>query len=593
MRFASNKKLYLPAFTLIAVVLLLLIMIAISTVRTLSHQRLTALAFMNNQGITLMHSLEAAVVTGMRMPMWGDDSVKILIDEFGKNKNLAYIYIFDKTGVIIHASPASLEGTPSPWRPELEDDARIVSRLVPSGSGGQVYEMAKRFHSPLSMPYNPMPMHRMAPHGGNSLSMSDHHKDSTLVLGLSMSDVEAAHHSDLQHAAIMGATLLALGTGAFFFIFVIQNYYLVARALDKNRDYLKLVMASMSNGLLSIDGQGNLVTINNAAQQMLGINHPFSDRTNLRTILDFDTTGIEKTLADGTPVIDREIVFDKPSGSPFGAVVLSISISPIIAETGESASAGAVIILRDLTEIKQLQEKVRRSEKLAAIGELAAGIAHEVRNPLSSIRGFAQFLMRVLKEQPREREYAQLMVKEVDRINTVVTNLLSFARPVHPEPEPTDMSRLLRHVVRLVQEDAELRGIEIKMAVSPELSPVVIDANQITQVLLNLVLNALQAVSEKGRILVGAIQPREGLLEIYVEDNGPGIPPELIKRVFDPFFTTKEKGTGLGMAIVHMMVENHGGEIRVVSPLPGQNAGCRMTIHLPVPVATDGSHSEQ
>ena len=590
MRFASNKKLYLPAFTLIAIVLLLLIMIAISTVRTLSHQRRTALAFMNNQGITLMHSLEAAVVTGMRMPMWGDDSVKILIDEFGKNKNLAYVYIFDKTGVIVHASPASLEGTPSPWRPGLEDDTRIMSRLVPAGNGSQVYEMAKRFHSPPLMPYGAM--RGMLQRGGNNPPMPDHHKDSTLVLGLSMSDVEAAHHSDLQHAAIMGATLLALGTGAFFFIFVIQNYYLVASALDKNRDYLKLVMASMSNGLLSIDGQGILVTINNAAQQMLGINHPDGGRTNLRTVLNFETTGIEKTLADGTPVIDREIVYDKPSGSPSASAVLSISISPIIGETGESASAGAVIILRDLTEIKQLQEKVRRSEKLAAIGELAAGIAHEVRNPLSSIRGFAQFLMRVLKEQPREREYAQLMVKEVDRINTVVTNLLSFARPVHPEPEATDISLLLQHVVRLVHEDAELRRVEIKVAVPPELGPVVIDANQITQVLLNLVLNALQAVTDEGRILLGAFQPREGLLEIYVEDNGPGIPPELRKRIFDPFFTTKEKGTGLGMAIVHMIVENHGGEIQMVSPLPGQNAGCRIAIQLPVPVAIDGSQGE-
>ena len=122
-----------------------------------------------------------------------------------------------------------------------------------------------------------------------------------------------------------------------------------------------------------------------------------------------------------------------------------------------------------------------------------------------------------------------------------------------------------------------------------ELNNVLIDANQVTQVLLNLVLNALQALTSEGRILLGAVQHRKGIIEFYVEDNGPGIPAEIMQRIFDPFFTTKEKGTGLGMAIVQMIVENHGGEIQVVSPLPGRNAGCRITIQLPVPLETEGA----
>ena len=194
----------------------------------------------------------------------------------------------------------------------------------------------------------------------------------------------------------------------------------------------------------------------------------------------------------------------------------------------------------------------------------------------------------MLKDQPREGEYAQLMVKEVDRIDNVVTNLLSFARPVHPEPTSTEILQLLQHVIRLVSEDAKLRNVEIKTEVAQDLTDVLIDPNQMTQVLLNLVLNALQAVASEGRIIVGAQKVQGNLLEFYVEDNGPGIQPEMVKRVFDPFFTTKEKGTGLGMAIVQMIVENHGGEIQVKSPLSGQTAGCRITIHLPVPVATPG-----
>jgi len=584
MRFISNKKLYFPAFTLIAVVLLLILMIAISTYRNLSHQRRTSLAFLNSQGVTLLHSLEAAAKTGLLMPMWGDDAVKALISEFGNNRNLDYIYIFGQDGIIKHASPASMVGSRARWRPELDDSDKVITRLSETDSGSQVYELAERF-SPLPM----MPHHQgrqMPMHGSEGFSLNDHTGD-TVVLGLSMEELETAHKSDLQHAMIMGATLLVLGSAAFFFAFVIQNYYLVDRALDKSRDYLKLVMASMSNGMLSIDAKGNIVTINHNAENLLGINDQEIRQLDLRTFIDFTSTGIEKTLADGTPVVEKEIVYNRPSGP----VTLSLSVSPIINEDKKSSSAGAVVILRDLSEIKRLQKRVRRSEKLAAIGELATGIAHEVRNPLSSIRGFAQFLKRVLKDQPKEREYAELMVKEVDRINNVVTNLLSFARPVHPEPESTNIPELLQHAIRLVQEDANLRKVAIHLHVPEDanLDSVMTDGSQMTQVMLNLILNALQAVDADGRIWIAARKPDADSLELCVEDDGPGIPPDKAKRIFDPFFTTKEKGTGLGMAIVQMIVENHGGDIQVVSPVPGKTHGCRIVLRLPAVVAAPES----
>lgn len=574
MRFVSNKKLYLPALTLIAVVLSLILIIAVSTFRTLSHQRQTALTFLNSQGVTMLQSLEAAVLAGTHTPMWTQDSIKILIDEFGKNKNLAYIYIFSKDGIITHASPASLVGTMAEWRPILEGDQQIITRLHKTLGGRQVYELAKRF-----LP-SPAGAHRQSlPGSGGHGMMHDHHIGDTVVLGLSMEEVEIAHSADLQHAFVMGAILLVLGSGALFFIFVIQNYYLVDRALDKSRDYLKLVMASMSNGMLSIDTGGNIITINNAAEDLLEIDAKKISQLNLQSILDFKSSGIDRALTDGTPVTDVEIVYEKPSGR----VVLSLSVSPIVDEDRKSQFTGAVIMLRDLTEIKRLQEKVRRSEKLAAIGELAAGIAHEVRNPLSSIRGFAQFLKRALKDRPKEGEYAELMVKEVDRINNVVTNLLSFARPLQPEPSPTDIREFLRHTMRLVEEDAKIRKVDIQLDLSPDqdLDKVSIDGSQMTQVMLNLVLNALQAVDAGGRIWLAAGMNGE-FLELSVEDDGPGIPPERVKRIFDPFYTTKEKGTGLGMAIVQMIVENQGGEIRVSSPVPGKTNGCRISVVVPV-----------
>jgi two-component system sensor histidine kinase HydH len=243
---------------------------------------------------------------------------------------------------------------------------------------------------------------------------------------------------------------------------------------------------------------------------------------------------------------------------------------------------GAVVVLRDLREIKLLQEKVKRSEKLAAIGELAAGVAHEIRNPLSSIRGFAQFLRHSLKDKPQEKEYAETMVTEVDRINKVVTDLLTFARPMTVEISPTDITELIEHSIRLVEADALARDIKIQMKVS-DLPKLRLDANQITQALLNLLLNALQALPPKGSIETGAeLDTAESRLHLWVKDDGPGIPFNQIKKIFDPFYTTQKKGTGMGLAIVYKIAENHNGEIKVDSPPKGMTRGCCFSIIIPI-----------
>jgi len=573
MQIIRHKRLYLPAVTIIAVVLLLIVLIVVLAHRTLDHQRKTALRFLHSQGVTVLHALEAGALTGMLMPMWNEDSVKALIREIGKNKNVAYIYIYDQRGIIIHASDPSKEENPSVWRPKLDNDHEVVARLRTLDNGSQVYELAKRF-SPGSLLQPQKPDHMMG--RGNIRRFADHHAGNTVVLGMSMEEFEAAHRSDVEHAVIMAATLLVLGSGALFFTFVIQNYYLVDKALTQSRDYLRQVIASMANGMLSIDTHGKIISYNNLALHLLGIKAAEVKHIDLKTLIDFESLGILKLLATGESVVEKEIVHDRGSER----VPLALSISPILDENGHCT--GAVIILRDLTEIKRLQEKVRRSQRLAAIGELAAGVAHEVRNPLSSIRGFAQFLAHVLKEQPQEREYAEIMVKEVDRINNVVTNLLSFARPVKPELTPTDIPKLINHTVRLVEEDARLRDVAIRVSTSNGLDKINVDANQITQVMLNLILNALQAVESGGNISIEAQKIDSNTLRLNVQDDGAGISPEQAEKIFDPFFTTRERGTGLGLAIVHMIVDNHGGEINVVSPVPEKGTGTLITISLPI-----------
>jgi two-component system sensor histidine kinase HydH len=568
------KKLYLPAVTFIAVVLLLLGIIAFSTHQMLNHQRENALAFFHSQGVALLHTLEVAALTGLRTPMWNEDSVEMLIHEFGKNKNIAKVYIFDRNGIVSHDSTISMDGKQADWRPELENDTQVVARLHKLDNGFQVYELAKIF-SPLShLAQDEAHQIQMK---SNNRAFLNHHAGDTLVLSMGMEEFEAAYRADIQHAIIMGATLLVLGTAALFFTFVIQNYYLVDKALNQSRDHLRLVVDSMPNGMLSIDAEGKIISINGPARRLFDIKDTDFTQFDLTSIIDFQLSGIAKTLADGTFVVDKEIFVKKASHQ----VPLAMSVSPIVYRNQAPPYSGAVIILRDLSEIRRLQEKVRQSEKLAAIGKLAARVAHEVRNPLSSIRGFAQFLKQFLKERPKEREYAEMMVKEVDRINNVVTNLLSFTHPARPERTPTDLSELLHHTARLVREDARARDVTISITVAPDLEKLDLDGNQVTQVMLNLILNALQAVDAGGNVWVEARVTDPGILELSVEDDGKGIPPDEAKRIFDPFYTTKEKGTGLGLSIVQTIVENDGGDIRFASPVPGKTRGSRITIHIP------------
>ncbi len=575
MRILRLKRLYLPALSILAVVVLLLVLISISTYRNLKRQEKTVLTFVHQQGLAILHTLEAGARSGMVMNQWGKDSIGNLILETGKDENIAYVYLIDSQGTVVHHSNPSFGGMSSAWRPKLDDEKPVQSRVRKLADGTQVYDLAKRFSPRPSLLMNQGQKGMIGPGHGKS---SHSHSDTVIVLGLKMTAFEAARRSDIHHAVVMAAILVALGTGALFFIFVIQNYYLVDRTLEQTRDYTRQVVANMANGLLSIDPEGRIRSYNRLALELLGLKEAGIDGMDLKSVIDFMETGIDRTLSIHQPVFEREYLHRQKSG---GLMPMTLSVTPILDE--KQTCTGAVIVLRDLREIKKLEEKIRHSEKLAAIGELAAGVAHEIRNPLSSIKGFARFLAHSLSDRVQEKEYAEIMVKEVDRINRVVNDLLTFARPLEPELAPTDVLELAEHTIRLVETDARSRDIKIRSIIDPDLKSFFLDANQITQALLNLMLNALQEVDNGGSIDVGADVNESGArLNIWVEDDGPGIPRDKKKKIFDPFFTTREKGTGLGLAIVHKIVENHRGEIRVESPLPGKTRGSRFVMSLPV-----------
>jgi signal transduction histidine kinase len=228
-----------------------------------------------------------------------------------------------------------------------------------------------------------------------------------------------------------------------------------------------------------------------------------------------------------------------------------------------------------------LERELARRERLSSLGQMAAGLAHEIKNPLGSIQGAAEILGDDAPPGSKERELFDVLRKESRRLGNVVDDFLGFARPRTPEVAPVDVARSIERASAQIALDASTRHIEIARDVAPDLPPVAADAEQLHQVLLNLLFNAVAASRDGGRVDIEArTATRNGRrgVSFCVRDHGAGIPAHVLPRVFDPFFTTKEDGTGLGLSISHTIVRDHGGSIDIDST-PG--AGTTVTVVLP------------
>ena len=251
-------------------------------------------------------------------------------------------------------------------------------------------------------------------------------------------------------------------------------------------------------------------------------------------------------------------------------------------------SAAFNLMTRKLRQFKKLEEGLRRKERLAALGELSAGVAHEIRNPLGVIKNSAEIIRRKPDEHKIE-ELSTFIIEEVDRLNRVVGNLLEFARPRAPRLIQENINEIMERAVRIIEEKAKAKGVTIKREYSKDLhQKLLCDSGQMEQAFLNILINALDGITSPGGEVVISILPGKEIEEepsiidyiyIRVKDNGAGIKNEDIRKIFNPFFTTKFDGTGLGLSIVHKIIENHEGEIGIQSK-PGE--GTTIIIKLPV-----------
>jgi len=543
----------------LAIVFTLIVMQAISTYRNIDRERRYLEEFLQRRGDSLLHAINAMIHTGGIK----SDNLTDLFEHLVAEHDIAYIgLIDDKKRVIAHAGQI---GTNIMGRDDYIDSLegkKPISRIQGLTGGQRVYQLIRFFTT-------------TAEGEVNISKTPDPNSRYTLILGIWMTEYEKARREDLRHALVMGGILLVLGSAGIYFIFLVQSYYLVEKTLDETKSYTENVVEHMPNGLISVDGEGRIVSVNRNASELLELKGRRIRGVSFDQVIGRDIFDLNETLELGRAIIEREVLCRTAGGK-----VLPVSISATPLRDADGRNMGAVTILRDMREIRELQEKVRRSERLASLGRLASGIAHEIRNPLSSIKGFAQYFQGKLKPASQDKGYADIMIREVERLDRVIAGLLDFARPQEPRPERVSMGEILDHSLTLVQSDLQRKEIEVERNYDDGNIILNVDRDQITQAFLNIFKNSLESMEGGGKLRVSLRRNRDKtMVEIRVSDTGSGISRENLSRIFDPFFSTKKKGTGLGLAITLKIIENHGGEIGVDS---SQGKGTTFRVLLPL-----------
>ncbi len=344
---------------------------------------------------------------------------------------------------------------------------------------------------------------------------------------------------------------------------------------------LRNIMDNLSSGLVIIDPRGVIQRLNPAAQSILMLDEELAlghVMTNVfgEGLHDF-TRALAQVLSGGDPVWRREIRILRGDSVD---LPVGVSVSPI--EASDGALTGAVAIFQDLTDINLMRAKMREADQLAAVGELSAGIAHEIRNPLGSIRGSVEILAGELTLDKQERELMALILKESRRVNDIITDFLAFASTRPAQPTLVEVRPFLDDVALQLRMHLEERGGRtlVTHAVEPEDMLILMDGEQIKQVLLNLAMNGFEAMGHMGELNITAeLDEYNTACQITVADTGPGVPAACRDSLFKPFFTERKGGTGLGLSVVKRIVLDHGGQIELVSP-PDEGAVFRLVLPL-------------
>ncbi len=405
-------------------------------------------------------------------------------------------------------------------------------------------------------------------------------------------------------------------TAGYYFYTVLMNisaFYIVAflssylaeelrrssvklQAKQYDLDQLELlnrnIVQSINTGLITLDNRLRVTYVNRAAENICGFSHQEMEGCEIEKIFPEIVPFLRPRLSarvDSRPMKPErhEFRFERQNGT-----ALDLGFSQSVLKDPHGREFGLILIFQDLTDLRRMEEQVRRMDRLALVGELAAGIAHEIKNPLASLSGSIQVLRDELHLEPVHGRLMDIVLREAERLNALVYEFLLFSKPTRPVEISVDVNQVISDTLVVLQNSPEMaKSIEVRKACADNLR-IHVDPQQLHQVIWNLMLNAVQEMKSGGILSIAtAIHTeadeaggRKKFAQVSISDTGPGIAPENQGKIFDPFFTSKETGTGLGLTIVHRIVENYSGKIFLRSDA---QTGTTFILHFPLS-AEDG-----
>ena len=584
MRSTGTRKISwmsMPPWLIVGAVLILVPIFVFWAAQNINKQKEDATILLLEKGAALIRSFEAATRTGMMGMHGGSFQLQRLLVETAQQPGIVHLIVTDTRGRVIAHNEAPEIGQAYGRDLDLERISRsqeIGWREVVNPDGAEVFEVFRPF-SPARRRL-PEGFHgRMLYQRGRRAPVSEMNPPlepgEIIFVGLDMGPIESARMEDVRHTVIMAVILLLIGLAGIVSLFLAQAYRSARTSLKRIKAFSDSVVENMPIGLVTLDPEGRITSFNQTAEAVLRRSSGDVVGKRAHEILPEQLWTIINQRKNKRDIIEREMDCALGGGK---TVSLEASVSSLFGDSGELL--GDVLLFRDLSEVQELKREVERNRRLASIGRLAAGIAHEIRNPLSSIKGFATYFKERYKEVPEDQKTAEIMVQEVERLNRVIGQLLEFARPMKLNKQQASIHEVITYALKMVQNQVQDKEVTISTNLSHEIKDVSIDTDRISQVFLNLYLNAIEAMEHGGTLRIdSSIDAESSTVKIIVSDNGAGIKREDLVHVFDPYFTTKQSGTGLGLAIVHRIIEAHGGEVRIESET---GKGTKVTILLPV-----------
>ncbi|THB77691.1 MAG: hypothetical protein D6B25_06100 [Desulfobulbaceae bacterium] len=578
----QNKRLLsISPWIFAAASFLLLVIISVFALNNYKREKVFRDMVLIRTGKAVLNTVSSNTRIAMRSGMlrarfgteeWLED-VQQIIENSKVNDDIASIYIIDFDGNIVastgkRATLDQIDTNTLEWLKSdsfsQKDNHRIPQITIASE---EIFQIAQRYNlvrrgrdgpaGEMGRPHRMGPMnnvHRMSDPQNSTDRGTAQDKSFYLVAELLTEELNKAVQKQFVQIVILSFVLLLVGAGGLLSILTLQGLKGTQSDLQKMSEFNEVLISSMPLGIIAFDKDGIVQSCNSCALKILELTS-FETGPHRAANIPSEVLSVVENSYQGADYDEISVPFKT------GIKTISVRCVPIMGP--EALVQGRMLILQDLSTQKNLEDQLQRSKRYAALGKMAAGVAHELRNPLSSIKGLALILRSRLSEDTQATDSANLLISEVERLDRGIGELLEYARPEQLRREVVDLEKIIRNSIMLVEGDAVSAGTKIIADIEKPLRAINGDQDKLTQVLLNVILNGLQEMSSGGTLSISATQQDNDSVTIRLSDTGSGIDPQNLEKVFDPYFTTKNEGTGLGLALTRKIIEEHGGSIEI------------------------------